>query len=160
MQIRRVRQTEDDAAAIWRIIEPIVRAGDTHALPSGMTRADALAYWLAPVHEVLWPRTRADWLGPTTCAPTSRAGGAHVANCGYMTAPWAAGRGVARAMCAHSLDRARSFRAMQYNLVVSTNERAVRLWESFGFETAGRRPGAFLHTGLGLVDAFVMYRSL
>jgi len=52
MHIRRVRQTEDDAAAIWRIIEPIVRAGDTHALPSGMTRADALAYWLAPVHEV------------------------------------------------------------------------------------------------------------
>ncbi len=37
----------------------------------------------------------------------NRGGGAHVANCGYMVAPDAMGGGVARAMCAHSLDEAR-----------------------------------------------------
>ena len=39
------------------------------------------------------------------------------------------GRGIARAMCLHSLERAkeRGFRAMQFNFVVSTNERAVKL---------------------------------
>jgi ribosomal protein S18 acetylase RimI-like enzyme len=79
-----------------------------------------------------------------------------------MTAPDATGKGVARAMCAHSLDyaRARGFLAMQYNFVVSTNERAIRLWQSFGFEIVGRLPGAFAHPRLGLVDALVMYRSL
>src|SRR6266850_205076 len=87
---------------------------------------------------------------------------ARVANCGYMTAVSATGRGVARAMCAHSLDRARErgFRAMQYNFVISTNERAVRLWQSFGFEIVGRLPGAFQHPAQGYVDAYIMYRDL
>ncbi|MGH6969068.1 MAG: GNAT family N-acetyltransferase [Stellaceae bacterium] len=91
-----------------------------------------------------------------------RGGGAHVANCGYVTAAKSAGRGVACAMCAHSLDvaRARGFRAMQFNLVVATNERAIRLWEQCGFAIVGRLPGAFRHPRLGPVDALVMYRTL
>jgi len=79
-----------------------------------------------------------------------------------MTSLRASGRGVARAMCHHSLDYAktRGFRAMQFNFVVRTNQRAVRLWQSFGFEIVGRLPGAFLHPTAGYVDAFVMYREL
>jgi ribosomal protein S18 acetylase RimI-like enzyme len=79
-----------------------------------------------------------------------------------MTAVSATGRGVARAMCEHSLGRARGrrFRAMQFNFVVSSNERAVRLWQSFEFEIVGRIPKAFLHPTLGYVDAYVMYRDL
>lgn len=85
-----------------------------------------------------------------------------MANCGYMTAPEARGRGVARAMCEHSLKAARSrgFRAMQFNCVVSTNEGAVRLWQSCGFATVGRLPKAFLHPKAEYVDALVMYREL
>jgi ribosomal protein S18 acetylase RimI-like enzyme len=49
---------------------------------------------------------------------------------------------------------------MQFNFVISTNERAVRLWQSFGFEVVGRLPNAFLHPILGYVDAYVMYRGL
>jgi ribosomal protein S18 acetylase RimI-like enzyme len=65
-------------------------------------------------------------------------------------------------MCAHSLEYAkgRGFRAMQFNFVVSTNERAVRLWESFGFEIVGRLAGAFLHPTAGYTDAYIMYRLL
>jgi ribosomal protein S18 acetylase RimI-like enzyme len=79
-----------------------------------------------------------------------------------MTAQHAAGQGIARAMCVHSLEvaRQRGFRAMQFNFVVSTNERAVRLWISLGFATVGRLPEAFLHPTLGYVDALVMYRAL
>ena len=63
----------------------------------------------------------------------NRGGGAHVANCGYMVAPDAMGGGVARAMCAHSLDeaRARGFTAMQFNFVIASNERAVKLWQAW-----------------------------
>ena len=89
-------------------------------------------------------------------------GGSHVANCGYLVASTAEGRGVGRAMCEDSLRRAkaRGFRAMQFNFVVSSNERAVRLWQSCGFEIAGRLPGAFDHPVLGFVDALVMFRAL
>jgi ribosomal protein S18 acetylase RimI-like enzyme len=79
-----------------------------------------------------------------------------------VTAPNATGHGVASAMCADSLDtaRQRGFRAMQFNFVVSTNERAVRLWQRNGFEMVGRLPKAFQHPKLGCVDAYVMFREL
>jgi ribosomal protein S18 acetylase RimI-like enzyme len=79
-----------------------------------------------------------------------------------MVAPAANGRGVARAMCAHSLAQARErgFTAMQFNFVIASNERAVHLWQRLGFEIVGTLPGAFRHPRVGAVDAFVMYRSL
>ncbi len=152
----------NDADAIWAILEPIIRSGETYTLPSEMSRDDALAYWTAPGHEVFVAEKDGEVLGTYFITANHRGGGSHVANCGYITAPAVAGRGIGRAMCAHSLDHARTqgFKAMQFNFVVSTNGRAVRLWQSFGFEIVGRLPGAFQHPSLGFVDAFVMYRTL
>lgn len=153
---------EKDADALWSILEPIIRAGETYPLPRDMDRESALAFWLSAAHEVFVAEDNAEVVGTYFLRENQKGGGAHVANCGYITAPSATGRGVARAMCAHSLDRARQrgFRAMQFNFVVSTNDRAVRLWQSFGFEIVGPLPKAFAHPTLGFVDAFVMYRHL
>lgn len=147
---------------VWAILEPTIRAGETYTLPREMSRERALDYWFAPPHEVFVAEDNAHILGTYFLQANQQGGGSHVANCGYVTAPWATGRGVARAMCAHSLGRARErgFQAMQFNFVVSTNERAVALWQSFGFEIVGRLPSAFHHPTAGYVDALVMYRSL
>jgi len=152
----------DDVDAIWAILEPIIRAGETYTVPRNMDRKSAFAFWVAPNHEVFVAEDNGEIVGTYILRANQQGGGAHVANCGYMTAPHATGRGVARAMCAHSLERARErgFRAMQFNFVVSSNERAVRLWQSFGFEIVGRLPKAFEHPTLGFVDAYVMYRQL
>jgi ribosomal protein S18 acetylase RimI-like enzyme len=151
-----------DTGAIWEILEPTIRAGETYTLPRDMTREDALAYWFAPTNEVFVAEENSVVVGTYFLHANQKGGGAHVANCGYMTSVRASGRGVARAMCRHSLDHAktRGFRAMQFNFVVSTNQRAVRLWQSFGFEIVGRLPGAFQHPTAGYVDAYVMYRDL
>jgi L-amino acid N-acyltransferase YncA len=151
-----------DAAAIWSILEPVIRAGETYTLPRDMTREAALDYWFGAGHEVFVAEEEGAVVGTYYLHPNQAGGGAHVANCGYMTAPHATGRGIARAMCTHSLERARErgFRAMQFNFVVGTNERAVRLWEGLGFATVGRLPGAFCHPRLGYVDALVMFRRL
>ena len=151
-----------DRVAIWSILEPTIRSGETYTLPRDFSREQALDYWFAPGHEVFVADEGGDIVGTYFVRANQQGGGAHVANCGYMTARSSSGRGVARAMCAHSLEvaRARGFRAMQYNFVVSTNQRAVRIWQSFGFEVVGRLPGAFEHPTLGFVDALVMFRGL
>lgn len=151
-----------DADSIWEILEPTIRAGETYTLPADMPREEVLAYWFRAGHELFIAEENGFAVGTYFLRANQEGGGSHVANCGYVTAQWAAGRGVARAMCAHSLERARlrGFKAMQFNFVVSTNERAIRLWQSFGFEIVGRLPGAFQHPSRGFVDAFVMYRSL
>jgi ribosomal protein S18 acetylase RimI-like enzyme len=158
-----IRPAQDsDADALWAILEPVIRAGETYPLPRDMSRAEALAYWRQPAHEVFVSEDGGSLVGTYYLRANAQAGGSHVANCGYMTAPHARGRGVARAMCLHSLEtaRVRGFRAMQYNLVIGTNAAAVHLWQSCGFAVVGRLPGAFLHPAHGYVDALVMYRML
>jgi ribosomal protein S18 acetylase RimI-like enzyme len=154
--------TPADGEGILQIIEAVFRAGETYTVPRNISRADALAYWMADGHDVFVFEEAGRILGTYFLQANQRGGGAHVANCGYMTDQQATGRGIARAMCLHSLDRAKTsgFRAMQFNFVVSTNERAVRLWESLGFTIVGRLPEAFLHPRLGYVDALVMFRRL
>lgn len=152
----------DDSDAIWRVVEPAIRAGETYALPRDMTREGALRLWLDPAHRVFVAQDGPEIVGTYYLRANQQGGGSHVANCAYATAPGASGRGVARAMCEHSLETARAlgFRAMQFNFVVASNERAVRLWDSFGFATLCRLPRAFEHPRLGFVDALVMYRDL
>ena len=154
--------TRADAAAIAEIIVPIIRAGETYALDRDMTAEDALAFWFAAGNAVFVAEVDGRVLGSYFCRANKAGGGAHVANCGYATHHEATGRGIARTMALHSFDHARSagFRAMQYNFVIASNVRAVRLWMSLGFEQVGRLPQAFDHPTLGTVDALVLYRRL
>ena len=151
-----------DASGLWRILEPVIRAGETYPLPRDMRRDAALAYWLGAAHAVFVAEAEGDLFGTYYLRANQTGGGAHVANCGYMTAPHATGRGVATAMCRHSLEEARrrGYRAMQFNFVLASNERAVRLWTRMGFATIGRIPRAFDHPTLGLVDALVMWQEI
>ena len=160
LTIRPALPADDDA--IWRILEPVLRAGETYPIPRDVSRADALAYWRTPGHSVFVAEDGGRVVGTYYLRANNRGGGAHVANCGYMTAQDAGGRGVARAMCEHSLRlaRERGFTAIQFNFVIASNERAVRLWTSCGFAIVGTLPGAFAHPARGRVDAYVMFRVL
>jgi ribosomal protein S18 acetylase RimI-like enzyme len=150
-----------DRSAIWAILQPVFAAGETYTVPRDLTESQALDYWFQG-HQVFVAEEGSKLVGTYFLQANQPGGGSHVANCGYVTATWAIGRGIARAMCLDSLDRARAagFRAMQFNFVISTNERAIRLWQSLGFEIVGTLPEAFLHPSRGYVDAFVMYRRL
>jgi ribosomal protein S18 acetylase RimI-like enzyme len=160
MQIRPARS--GDRSAIWRIIGPTIRAGETYALDRDMTEPDALAYWLAHDRETFVAEQDGEIVGTYFIHANHAGGGRHICNCGYMTKAAASGRGVGRAMCRHSLEYARQqgYRGMQFNFVVSTNVRAVALWESLGFAIVGRLPLAFRHPAQGYVDALVMFRLL
>jgi GNAT superfamily N-acetyltransferase len=152
----------EDAPAIWSILRPVFRAGETYPLPRDISEADAMAYWCAPAHETLVAQDQSEILGSYYLRANQQGGGAHVANCGYVTALPAQGRGIARHMLDDSIARARArgFRAMQFNFVVSSNTRAVETWERGGFHIVGRLPAAFEHPTRGWVDALVMHRHL
>ncbi|WP_019904176.1 GNAT family N-acetyltransferase [Methylobacterium sp. 77] len=151
-----------DADAIWSILEPVIRAGETYALPRDGSREAMLAYWFAPANQVFVCISGDAVLGTFMLKPNQQGGGAHVANAGFMTHPDAVGRGIARAMGHHAIAIAtdQGFLAMQFNFVVASNTRAVALWTSLGFSELARLPEAFRHPRLGFVDALVMHRRL
>lgn len=151
-----------DEDQVWALLKPVIRAGDTYALPRDLGRRAALDYWTGTGKKAFVVEDAGDLLGTYNIKANQQGGGSHVCNCGYVTGEKARGRGVASLMCQHSLDvaRERGFRAMQYNFVVSTNDGAVRLWKKLGFDIVGTLPKAFRHPKFGDVDAFVMYQLL
>src|SRR5436309_1206141 len=105
MQIRPARPS--DWPSIWAIIEPVIRAGETYTLDRDMTEEQARAYWLGPDKEAFVADDDVI-LGTYYMRPNQAGGGGHVCNCGYMTSRQATGRGIARQMCLHSLEHAKS----------------------------------------------------
>jgi L-amino acid N-acyltransferase YncA len=154
--------TNKDRDAIWEIFHAVVAPGDTYTIDPQISRNDALAYWMQREAHTYVAEQESAIVGTYILKANQKAGGAHVANAGYMVAASARGFGVGRAMAEHSLGEARrfGFRAMQFNFVVSTNESAVHLWRKLGFKIVGTLPKAFHHPARGFVDAYVMFRSL
>jgi L-amino acid N-acyltransferase YncA len=154
--------TPEDHEAIWCIMEPIIRAGETYSLPRDMSREQALAHWFAPDRSVFVAEEGGKVVGTYYLRANRPGPGAHVANAGFMVSEKAGGKGMGQALCEHALAtaKARGFTSMQFNFVVASNDRAVRLWQRMGFGEIGRAPDAFQHPRLGLVDALVMYRKL
>lgn len=150
----------DDFSLIWPVIQSTLAEGETFALDGD--EAAARAMWNAPSRRRFAMIEHGRAVATYFLGPNQQGPGAHVANAGYVVAPEARGRGIAKQLCLHSLERAREagFRAMQFNIVVSTNDAAIRAWTACGFEIVGTLPEAYNHPRLGYVDAYVMYRKL
>lgn len=151
-----------DHPAIWAILQPVYRAGETYCIAPDISREAALADWFAAPFSVFVAEHEGRVLGTSHVGRNRPGPAAHVANAGFATHPDARGRGIARALLAHAKDWARGqgFRAMQFNFVVATNADAVHSWQKAGFDIVGRLPGAFLHPQHGYVDALVMFHDL
>jgi ribosomal protein S18 acetylase RimI-like enzyme len=154
--------TEQDFEAVWSIFHSIVAPGDTYAYDPKTDRSGAYELWIEKPQQTYVALAEGLIVGTYYIKPNQPVLGAHVCNCGYMVAASARGQGVATAMCLHSQEVAKSlgYKAMQFNLVVSTNEQAVRLWQNLGYEIVGTLPGAFHHKVDEFVDAYVMYKWL
>ena len=94
--------------------------------------------------------------------PNQEGGGNHICNCGFAVMTTKTRNGIGRKMLNHSLNLAQEmgFKGMQFNLVVSNNKWAIKLWESEGFKIVGQIPSAFNHPNDGLIDAFIMFKKL
>lgn len=151
-----------DNEALWAILKPIFRAGDTYAIPRDISREDALAFWVGGNHSAYVVEDAGEIAATYYICHNQQGGGAHVCNCGFATSPASRGKGHARKMLAHALETARAtgFTAMQFNFVLSSNKAALKLWAEAGFETVGTLPKAFDHPSLGLIDALVLYKFL
>jgi ribosomal protein S18 acetylase RimI-like enzyme len=160
MLIRKVEAKDYDA--IWQIFHPIVSIGETYAYPTNCTKDEAIKIWCQLPEASFVAELDGRIIGTYYLKANQLGPGSHVCNCGYMVADEARGKGVATAMCEHSQEEARlrGYKAMQFNLVVSSNTGAIKLWQKLGFEIVGEIPKAFQHPTKGLINAFVMYKLL
>jgi GNAT superfamily N-acetyltransferase len=143
-------------------MEQAVRSGETLAVPMNASPEEAVRSWIGGKEAVFVAEQGSEILGTYYLRPNQLGNGSHVANAGYLVAHAARGKGLATALCAHSLEEARrrGYLAMQFNFVVETNETAVRLWQKMGFQILTTIPRAFRHPTKGFVGAHVMWQWL
>jgi ribosomal protein S18 acetylase RimI-like enzyme len=154
---------ESDWPCVWAFLRATFDAGDTCVFAPDSAEADIHRAWIeSPSATYVATAEDGRILGSYYLRPNQPGLGSHVCNCTYVVAPPARGQGLATLMCEHSQLEAvaMGFRAMQFNLVVSTDDRALRLWQKLGFGVIGTLPRAFHHQRFGYVDAFVMYKEL
>jgi RimJ/RimL family protein N-acetyltransferase len=157
------KYSESDWSSIWPMLHAVVLAGDSYAFSPDSTEAEIHQVWIdTPTATFVACDEDGRILGSYFIKPNQPGLGSHVCNCGYVVDVKSQGQGIASLMCEHSQTEAiaMGFRAMQFNFVVETNERAVRLWQRLGFSEVGRLPEAFKHKSLGYVDALVMFKHL
>ena len=153
----------EDWPLLWPILHSVFASGDTYAFSPDSSESEIRRAWVEqPQATFVAVSDVGSLIGTYFLKPNQPGLGGHVCNCGYIVAEGARGQGLAALLCEHSQTeaRARGFRSMQFNLVVSTNEVAVRLWQRLGFAIVGTLPGAFNHSSRGDVDAYVMHKNL
>jgi len=152
-----------DWPAVWALLAPVFRAGETFPHDPAITETEAQVAWVEQSQAVMVAVDASGAVvGTYYLRPNSLTLGAHVANAGYVVAEPCLRQGIGSRLCQHSLQAARrlGFRALQFNLVVSTNTAGLRCWQRNGFQVVGTLPGAFCHRQLGYVDAVVMFQGL
>jgi len=152
-----------DWDAIWPFFRQIVRAGETYAYDPGIDEPAARELWMVKAPGVTFVADEGGTVTGSANAYANRPGaGAHVASASFMVDPARAGQGIGRALGERVIEWARGagFRAMQFNAVVETNERAVGLWRSLGFDVIGTVPEAFRLPDGRYVGLHVMHRAL
>lgn len=148
---------------IWEIFKAVTSAGDTYIYPPETTKEQARKIWLKDrVCYVVKDIATDLIIGTYTIRPNKDGLGSHVANAGFMVHPNYQNRKIGSLMCEHALAEAKKagYEAMQFSVVVSTNERAVHLWQKMGFNIVGTVPQAYKHSSKGFVDVHIMHRFL
>lgn len=147
---------------IWKIFSRVIKTGDTYVFDLDTPKSELKKLWFADSMETFVIEENDIVLGTYVIKPNQIDLGNHIANCGYMVHPDAQGKGIGKKLCEHSIQFAKEqgYKAMQFNIVVSTNENAVRLWKKYGFHIIGTTPQGFRHKELGYVDTYIMYKEL
>lgn len=159
--IRRAdRHTDYDK--VWDIFKKVISTGDTYVFDPGTSKESLEKHWFADYMDTFVAVENDEILGTYIIKPNQIDLGNHIANCGYMVNPKYQGQGIGKLLCEHSINFAKEkgFLGIQFNIVVSTNEAAVKLWQKFGFEIIGKTPKGFRHKTLGFVDTYVMFKDL
>lgn len=153
---------DNDAPSIWEIFSEVTKTGDTYVFDPNTPKEDLEKHWLAEYMHTYVVEREGKIVGTYILKPNQPGLGAHIANGSYMVHPKVQGKGIGKLMCDHSIDQAihLGFHGIQFNIVVSTNRAAIKLWEKYGFKIIGTIPGGFRHSTLGYVDAYIMFRLL
>lgn len=155
--------TDADFDAVKEIFLHVVDEGETYSYERAeLTDQWIRDYWLKNTVTTLVARVSGKVAGVCAIRVNRTGRGNHIANASYIVHHNYRAQGIGHALGKASLSAAKEkgYAAMQFNYVVSTNVKAVALWQSLGFKIIGVMPQGYRHSRHGLVDVYMMHRFL
>lgn len=165
MMISIRKASSEDFDAIWRMWKEIMDQKIYYPYDESYSRQDIQDEWINVItcHPYVAILEDGTTVGAYILKPNQPGYGKHICNASYMVHSTHRGKGIGDELCQHSLESARQlgFRGIQFNLVVSTNQAAIRIWKRNGFTLVGTIPGGFFDETNGVyVDAHIFFQSL
>ncbi len=147
---------------VWPIFRQVVQEMDTYPYPPDISKEDAMLHWFSSGAHVFNGYIGDQCIASRYIVPNKIGLGSHICNMGQIVDVTCRGQGIGRQMMEFGIKKATElgFRAIQLNLVVSTNKASIKICEEYGFDIVGTLPEAFFYKREKYVDAFVMYKKL
>ncbi|MDJ0624758.1 MAG: GNAT family N-acetyltransferase [Candidatus Caenarcaniphilales bacterium] len=154
--------TEKQFDEIWHIFHDVVQEADTYPYPPDIKKEEAKKLWYTADSQVYIAYIKGTPVATRYIRPNKVGLGSHIANTGVMIDKNYRGHGLGRKMMEFAIDEAKNlgYKAIQLNLVVSTNIASITICKTTGFEIIGKIPNAFHYKQKKYVDAYVMYKEL
>ncbi len=153
----------DDTAALYAIFQEVVGIEGYFPNESGSFQ-EFQSLFFAPGSQVFVCKsnTQGQVVGGFYLKPNFTGRGAHIANAAYMIKSSHRGKGLGTRLVEASLKIAseQGYRAMQYNMVLSNNTRAVELYKKLGFSIAGTIPEAICNADGSYQDGYILHKNL
>lgn len=158
-----IRQAKiNDLEAVWQMWKVIMEQKIYYAYDENTPKELIMNSWITSKNHVYVADKNGEVVGAYIFKANQPGYGSHVANAAYLVKTTYRGQGIGQQLCADSIKMAKAagFRAMQFNLVISTNKSAVKAWLNHGFKIIGTVPEGFYHYEKGYVDTYIFYRKL
>lgn len=154
--------TAADEPRVFEMFDEVIAEGGAYDFENDPGRTRMRALWFPAHGRTFVAESDGVVIGAAVVRRNTMVADPAVCNAIFMVAQAARKHGVGAALGEFAVAEARrlGYRTMRFNLVVSTNTSAVRLWQRLGFTITETLPRAFPHPRLGPVDAYVMERSL
>lgn len=152
----------NDEDELFAIFKEVVDTGCQFPYESS-SKDEFHAQFFAPTSQVYVCRSsQGHVIGGFYLRPNYSGRSGHIANAAYMIKSTHRGLGIGTLLIKASLQIAKSlgFLAMQFNMVLSQNTNAIKLYEKLGFEIIGTIPNAIRNSDKSFQDGHTMYRRV
>ncbi|HWT26949.1 MAG TPA: GNAT family N-acetyltransferase [Mobilitalea sp.] len=161
MEIKIREYREEDIPSMMEIWNTVVEEANAFPQTVGLTFEEAKKFFAAQSFTAV-AEVEGEVLGLYILHPNNIGRCGHIANASYAIRKDLRGVKVGEKIVRDSLRKGKElgFKLMQFNAVVSTNAKAIHLYEKIGFQRLGIVPGGFMLGDGSYTDIILYYINL
>jgi len=153
---------KEDEKGLYEIFQQVVDAGNLFPYENSSMEEFQRQFFGPQSHVYVCRCPEKNVIGGFYIRPNYSGRSRHIANAAYMIRSTHRGQGIGTLLVKSSLPIAKSlgFQTMQFNMVLSQNIAAVKLYQKLGFTITGTLPQAVRNPDGSYQDGYIMHRKL